>query len=238
MSFSWAGYKWRTTLPNQPSYSDPKRKFWADEKAISIDNNGYLHLFTRYNPKQFSMGKPLVGAGLISTEKVFKHGVFNISCQLPSGKNLWPAFWCLGSRTWPPEVDVFEGYSDSFGSYMKFDFWNPLAIWNVETNAFYGDVANGGLKNLKNIGAKPHRQLQGDPSKRFEYYTMRWEPNKIELSYGSKVVREIDNSDLLTKLNDQGMHIVLNNAVANDADNLENHKTSDFIIKYFSYKPL
>jgi beta-glucanase (GH16 family) len=35
----------------------------------------------------------------------FTYGRFEISCRIPSGKGLWPAFWGFGGQT---EIDVFE----------------------------------------------------------------------------------------------------------------------------------
>ena len=230
----WSGYDWKTTLPREPRYSDPKRKFWADDSCVNVDSSGVLHLLTKYNPKQFLAGRPLVGAGLISSTKAFSYGTFSIRCKLPKGKYLWPAFWTIGAGTWPPEIDMFEGYSDGDGSYRKFNLWNPLAKWHLETNAWYGVSPN----SLKNIGAKQHRQLKFDPSSRFEYYTLKWQPKKMEISIGKNVVRKITEKSILTKYKEQGMIVILNNAVTNDAKNLETHVQSDFEIKYFDYKPL
>lgn len=230
---NWANYRWLTRIHNAERYTGPERKYWADDNAISVDSLGYLHLKTRYNPRQFKHGKPLIGAGLISSEKRFMHGTFDISCQLPKGKWLWPAYWCIGGKTWPPEVDMFEGYSDKKGSYRDFHWLNPFAPWNIETNAWYGTPTS-----LKQIGAKQHSKVNGDPSSRFEYYKLEWTPKKMKIYFGKNVVREIDNKEILSKCNEQGIYIIMNNGICDDANGLENHQPSDFVVKYFSYKPL
>ena len=33
--------------------------------------------------------------------------------KLPYGDNLWPAFWMWSWDSWPPEIDIFEGYTNN-----------------------------------------------------------------------------------------------------------------------------
>ena len=228
---SWSNYDWITKLSREPRYNDTKRKFWYDGSCVNVDATGRLHLTTQRSPKQFPIGKPIIGAGLISSVQSFSHGIFNIQCIFPKGKYLWPAFWGIGAQSWPPEIDVFEGYSDKNGSYAKFDIFNPFAKWCVETNAWYGTP-----NNPKNIGSKQHSQLKNDPSSAYEYYTLEWTPDQMKLIFGSKEVRIIKDKEILSKFNDQGLTIILNNGVTNDAADLDSHISSDFIVNYFSYK--
>ena len=227
----WAGYSWLTKLHREPRYLDPIRKFWADQSAVSIDSNGYLHLKTHLNPKQFPTGKPLIGAGLIASDKTFSYGNFEI--QLPKGKHLWPAFWCIGGKDWPPEVDIFEGYSDKKGSYRDFKWYMPFSPWDIETNAWYGTA-----DHPKQLGAKRTNKVRGDPSSRFEYYRLEWTPKRMQIFFGRDMVRRIEDRVILDRFKDQGLIIVLNNAVTNAATNLESHQSTDFVVKYFSYKPI
>lgn len=50
-------------------------------------------------------------SGMMTTYRKFsqKHGRCEISCRVPKGTGLWPAFWLLPEPLgWPPEIDVFE----------------------------------------------------------------------------------------------------------------------------------
>ena len=40
-----------------------------------------------------------------------------MGCYPYEGSNLWPAIWLTNSDTWPPEIDVLEGYSNSKGKW-------------------------------------------------------------------------------------------------------------------------
>ena len=41
----------------------------------------------------------------------YRYGWFEAKIKLPKGKNLWPAFWMWAWDSWPPEIDIFEGYT-------------------------------------------------------------------------------------------------------------------------------
>jgi len=51
-------------------------------------------------------------SGVISSRESLKqtYGYFEIRARLPHGKALWPAFWLVEPKQWPPEIDVFEAF--------------------------------------------------------------------------------------------------------------------------------
>ena len=232
-TINWAGYTWQLTERNGLQYHPTKTKMWLSPDNVSIDGNGYLHLKTKYNPKTFGEWNRPIACGLVSSIQQFSYGNFEICAKLPQGKWLWPAFWAYSSVTWPPEVDVFEGYSNKNGSYWHFLFFHWFSPWNIRTNVYYNE-----FDDVKNIGSKQHSQTNGDPSKRFEYYRFEWTPTSIKIFYGSKKVREITNKKIIDQFNKSKMNVIINTAVVNDATSVESMKESDFVIKYFSYKPL
>lgn len=227
--FHWSGYEWVTRLHYGFGHQ-ADRTFWQDPSAVMVDSStGFLHLLTHKNPRQFITGFPKMGAGWAVTEREFEFGTFEICCKLPRGKRLWPAFWGLCKEIWPPEIDIFEGYSNKKGNYKVFHFFNPFVKYAVETNAWYGDY-----DHRKNCGAKQTSAIRDDPSSRFEYYKLVWNPSEMKVFFGTKMVRKITEKKLLADFKKNKMVIAINNATKET----ENDEVSDFVVKYFSYTPL
>lgn len=226
----WSGYEW---LPQERWGQIHKDKpfCWYDPSAISIDENHCLHLKTQYNPKHFpELGiTSNIGIGLVSCTNRFTHGTFEVEAKLPQGKNLWPAFWMYSWDSWPPEIDVFEGYSNNYGSYftIDLDLRTGLKIWNVATNAWcIGDKAY-------DLGAQNAWSGFKRPDKNFMKYKVEWFPNKINFYYNEKLARVITDETLISQCNKTTMNVILNNHVRNPKGDTD----SDFIIKYFKYTP-
>jgi beta-glucanase (GH16 family) len=239
-TINWSGYEWIT----QERWGDihPEKTYcWYDEHAVSIDVNSHLHLKTRYNPKWFK-DKGLwsnTGVGLVSCTNKFKHGTFEIEAKLPNGLNLWPAFWMWSWDTWPPEIDVFEGYSDKNPNYL--DLSNLLKIRKIESNVHYIGEDN----KDKTLGAKKHWMGFKDPTKKFIKYKMTWLPESISIHYDNVLVRKIEDKNILKQLNATTLNVVINNHVTSKADSTYNWQNfqsldqeSDFTIKQFTYTKL
>ena len=64
-------------------------------------------------------GRPSVR---VSSNKAYQHGLFAADiAHMPGGIcGVWPAFWLLGSGTWPQtgEIDIIEGVNDQAGNLM------------------------------------------------------------------------------------------------------------------------
>ena len=142
---------------------------------------------TKWNPKYFQeLGlTSSIGTGLVSCTEKFSFGEFEIEAKLPYGKHLWPAFWMWSWDSWPPEIDVFEGYSDNNPNYFKFRLGSPFGFWNLQTNVHYTD----GGKN-KMLGGDTSFFGFKDPTKNFIKYSVIWERNSLKFYYGGKLVRK------------------------------------------------
>lgn len=229
----WCGYDWITQ--ERWGQIHPKKNFWwYDESCVNIcRGTNQLHLRTRYNPKYFvGIGEAPIGAGLVSCTEKFSFGIYSITAKLPKGKNLWPAFWMWSWDSWPPEIDVFEAYTNSKGSYFKPRFKSPLGFWNVQTNVHYTEDD----KN-KMVGGKTKFFGFKDPSDHFIKYTLVWERDYIKFFYDDILVREITDKKILSQLSNTTMNVVINNGVTEDA-NLSVVEESDFIIKNFKFTPI
>lgn len=225
----WSGYEWM--LQERWGQIHLEKPFvWYDPSAVNIDDNQFLHLKTHYNPKYFPNENITsdTGVGLVSCTNKFSHGVFEIEAKLPQGKYLWPAFWMWGWDSWPPEIDVFEGYSNKFSNYFSIKFNNKISIWNVATNVWFKN------DNGKETFIKSKNGWFGfkDPSKHFIKYKLEWYPDIINIYYNNHLVRKVTDMKILEQLNGTTMNVILNNSISKPYSDSD----SDFIVKYFTYQ--
>jgi len=234
--FSWAGFEWKTEKSPGVSFHEDNPHMWYNDDCARVQSDGLLCLNAKYMPKRYidSHGKecfPEIAVGLVKSRKVFWHGKYEVCCKLPQGKWLWPAFWVYGDKTWPPEIDIFEGYSDGKGSYRNFQWTRPCTKYAVKTNAW-----KGVYPDQKQFGGQQHKAMK-DPGK-YNYFTMLWTKNKVDILFNSKLVRTFDDKKLLSQMNEQGVHVLLNNGCCNDAKDLDaSYKPSTFFVKSFIYDP-
>lgn len=227
---NWKGYNW---LQNERwGFVHPEKSdWWYDSNCSFVDTDGNLNLLTKKNQKYFPEIDKIssIGVGLVSCTERFKWGRFEIEAKLPYGENLWPAFWMWSWDSWPPEIDVFEGYSDKNSNFFKLRISKLLGFWNVQTNIHY-------VKEGKNrmIGGKTHYFGFKDPTKNFIKYAVDWKKDRVNFYYNDKIVRSIKDKLILEQLNNTSMNVVINNGVTSDV-NLEQPPLSNFIIKDFKY---
>jgi len=236
-NIKWCGYEW---LPREKwgKFHPIKPYCHYDPEAIDCDKDENLILKTHINPKRLKHPhtKKLIqipiGVGLITSKKGFDYGYFEIEAKLPKGKNLWPAFWMSPFESWPPEIDVFEGYTKEKENYFHFNWKNPFGFWRVETNFHCGKEPEN-----YNLGAKTHWLGFKDPTKHFNKYGCLWTPDKIEIFYNGRLVRKLTDKKLLKEYHDKSMCVKINAHVDKNVDK-ENHKTTKYIIKNFKYEKL
>jgi beta-glucanase (GH16 family) len=228
----WSSFKWNTQ-ERWGQHHPEKPLWWYDASSIKITPENHIHLETKLNPKHFDKTMSEIGVGLISCTEKFKFGEFEIECKLPQGKNQWPAFWMWSWDSWPPEIDIFEGYSDNKFGYFRFNPFKSLGIWDIQTNLHY-------ITSSKNkmIGGKYHWMGLKNPSKHFIKYKLVWTPDKLEFYYGGRLVRKITDGKLLSQLNNTSMNVVINNGITKNFKTVDLLNSTPFIIKYFKYTPL
>ena len=233
-TFNWQGYDWVNGQSWGVIHPENTKQHY-DETANSIDDKGYLNLQTKYNPKYFEEldATSPIGIGLVHSTFKFGHGYFEIEAKLPIGKRLWPAFWFGSWGNWPPEIDVFEAYTNKWGNYLHWDWRTPFALWNVKTNYHWR------LDGVKDeLGGKSKFFTLKDPSKNYFKYSLLWTEDKCEIFYNGKLARKITDRRVLDDYNKYEMCVILNNAVNEGADLTETHQESNFIIKSFKWDPI
>ena len=237
----WQGYEW-LTREVWGSYHPNKPYCYYDSTAVEVNEKEELILKTHRNPKTFK-GKDLhynsdvseleipIGVGLVSCKEKFKYGYFELEAKLPTGKNLWPAFWMSPFESWPPEIDVFEGYTKNKKNYFHFNWKNPFGFWRVETNFHCGKEPDN-----YNLGAKTHWLGFKNPTKHFNKFSCLWTKEVIKIFYNDRLVRELNDPELLKEYHGKYMNVKINAHVDSGVD-IDNHKTSEYIVRNFKYTP-
>ena len=230
-TINWSGYKW-LTQERWGNIHEGKTFCWYDDTAVEINNKDQLILKTHKNSNYFPHLDVTsnIGVGFVSNTTKFKHGYFEIEAKLPQGKHLWPAFWMWSFDTWPPEIDIFEGYTKNTNNYFTFDIRNPIGFWNLNTNVHLGETPNN-----YNLKAKTHWMGFKDPSKHFIKYGCMWTPDSLDFYFNEQKVRSITDKDCLDQLNKTTMNLIINNSVDKSVD-INNPPESEFIINYFKYE--
>jgi beta-glucanase (GH16 family) len=239
--FTWSGYEW---IPQQKwGICHPHFPIsWNDPQQVNIDENNILHLTNQYKRKYINetIGYSHVAIGLISTldDQMFGYGTYEIEAKLPSGQYIWPAFWLWSETGWPPEIDVFEGYTKKNNYVYNKNYWEWILgrFWKMESNLHIKD------EDGKHLPLKPKRSFYTfkNPSKHFIKYTLYWTPNQIEIYYNGILNNIIIDKNILKHFHDHKMKVIINNAVSftTPLEPQMNVNKSSFQIKYFKYTPI
>ena len=140
-------------------------------------------------------------SGMIDCNQSFKqqYGYFEIRCKNPKGTGFWPAFWLVSTEEWPPEIDIFEFYTNEPN--------------RIKTN-----------QHWLNKRGKKHMQPKGyimkeNASIGFHTYAIDWSRKKIVWYLDGKKIKTSRKGMKHLKYK---MHIIINNEVSRTNDmNLE-----------------
>lgn len=136
----------------------------------------------------------------ISSRKTFKYGWFEAEIKVPTGKGQWAAFWLSGSRSWPPEIDIFETYGRK-----------PGELW-VKPNVHFGASSNDWRDGKRDFGQAKIRLK--NPNQRFIKYAVHWTEDWIRFYYDGYLVQECTVPAAL-KQSGAEQYIILNNGCEN-----------------------
>jgi beta-glucanase (GH16 family) len=220
-TLEWQGFTWLKRETWGIAHPDNPYK-WYDPDCVKVENN-LLKLFTKHKPKSINNIIHPTAIGLISCIHPFHFGTYEVIAKLPKGNFLWPAIWLWGLDSWPPEIDIIEGYTKK-ESYLRFS-WPPFAVKsNFHFQLNQSETDSLGAKNVW-LGLRP-------PQNRFIAYGMVWTTDYIQITIDGKVTREISGEVMKHFRNH--MRFVINNGIH------PKHKVgspeSVFEVKSFSYK--
>jgi hypothetical protein len=140
-----------------------------------------------------------------------QHGYFEIRCKIPDTIEMWPAFWLVSHKIWPPEIDIFEFYTNDSSTF--------------ETTHHWGTDVNGNHPKE----TRKHRACAA--SKLFHIYACEWDATQIRWYYDNLLIRVASNglSDFVVP-----MSVIVNNAVDSRAGHSPQNATfpSHFVVDY------
>lgn len=105
--------KWYTYYPYGPQSQKDSCSFcrthvsaniYRDQNVI-VEHGTLLLKSDRESGTWFDRNMDYTSGMVHSKQNFTTYGKYEIRCKLPSGKQLWPAFWIFG---WSTEIDIFE----------------------------------------------------------------------------------------------------------------------------------
>lgn len=230
---------------NKWGYGQPWGEFHPNDTHQYYDNDGTLSyvspqglvLELRKKPKTFfkrnlpdwlkkdSLPDEInipVGVGMVTTKESWRYGWFEGWIQLPKGQSYWNAFWLTALKTWPPEIDIFEGYSDEGPEYNV----GPSKYRKIQPNLHYGVVEEGTKKMYS-----PFNNTVKDATERFVQYVCHWEKDFIRIYYDGKQVFQCTDPKILKWFNNEDVtqYIILNHGL--HSEHVENPTESAMLVK-------
>lgn len=201
----WKGLQWI----KRPvwGYTHPDYEpSWFDTTLPYIDENGSIVLGVDDKEAEFIAENGEVmqrrwATSLVRTLPEFKYGTYEFEMMCPKGNNLWAALWLASDNTWPPEIDIMEGWSGNDGlykaSFLKFCIF-PTLHWVRDGE----HIAKRG-----NDTCICKLRVTED----FDKYKLEWMENRITLWYNGKKVFTCKDKNILRGFNNASdtMHVKL-----------------------------
>lgn len=223
----WQGYEWK--LREDWGIIHPDFPFmYTDPDCVIVDNDDLL-LKTKIKPREFSSGTANFATGKVMSVDTFHFGYYRITATLPKGNYLWPAIWLYGFDSWPPEIDIMEGYTSGRGSYFNIStssfrsfFKSIVRPYKIEAN--YHISKEGGI-GTDRVKVRCFENFN-DPLT----FEMVWLKDRITMYCDGVCYSEISGD--IMKHFQSPMRFLINNAVRKD-----HPKTSESVFKVheFSY---
>jgi hypothetical protein len=161
-------------------------------------------------PEEFTIP---VGVGHVSTKKAWHYGWFEAWIQLPKGQSYWPAFWLSGIKTWPPEIDIFEGYSHigpNYESYTLINRFLKKPNRRIRPNLHYGKTEDGTKTDYKSYDIPV-----AEATERLVHYACHWEHDFIKIYFDGILIMEVTNQEVLRWFNkeDAQQYVIINHGL-------------------------
>jgi len=204
---------------NYGFYHPSNTKQWYDPFAAKLTDRGLELSITK---NKYINGPITIntGAGLVCSTFNLSYGLYEWNIVLPQGKWLWPAIWLTNTATWPPEIDVLEGYTNEKGKYGN----------RLKTAVHFGKQPNN-----KNVTFS-----HGLGIRKADVLNLKclWTKESIKIYYNDILVRKVSDARIISQFNENPwMKVVMNNAIAKQSAPHE-MAVAPMIVEYFVYYTL
>jgi beta-glucanase (GH16 family) len=136
---------------------------------------------------------------MLDSSPFFKqqYGYFEIRSKNPKGTGFWPAFWLVSTEEWPPEIDIYEFYTNEPNRIKMNQHW----------------LNKRGKKHMQPKGYMMKEAASDD----FHTYAVDWSRKKIVWYFDGKKIKTSRRGMRYLKYK---MHMIINNEVSrtNDMD--------------------
>ncbi|CAN5360169.1 hypothetical protein BH10PAT1_BH10PAT1_7460 [soil metagenome] len=175
-------------------------KQWYQSQNV-VENNGTLKLILKKetvspgdgNTYNYTSGMIQSGQVHNITDKPkfsFLYGYVEGRIKVPEGTSFWPAFWLTGTTQHPPEIDIFEYFSDSYQ--LSQGFW-------------YKD--SSGASKSTNIGGNLKGQYFANA---WHTYGVDWDPTYIAFYFDGQLVKKYQGPIMSQPEVNKAQHILVN----------------------------
>lgn len=242
MEYNLFGYKWQEwyhTKWDGPAYDS---SYFGSDGIEPVD--GGMRLFVKKEPRHWSMAEyaPVDSdhpdavlkrycCGELMSADAFTYGTFDFEVTAPSSPRLWPALWLCGAEQWPPEIDVFEGYSGD-GTYR-----DGLLFSAYTTDVHYKD----GERHMHIGQTRLLRPLKALLSNGTDRFRLVWRPDVIRFYWNGILIRSVRDKKVLESINRTPRMNVIMNIMTDEGFSEEDYRKASYDGLYlwgFSYKPL
>lgn len=247
---NWCGYKWDSVMEGGRRIHTGQPWEWYCDECAYVDSDNVLHLKIMEKPTEIhhwdgNTYNPTMAVGIIRTRNPFDYGTFSCDLKMPKGLNLSASFWLSGDKSWPPEIDIEEGWSENGRWFHIFTSYFPwfCPSWRTTSNVHYldekGDKTTKTHAGSRNI---PWCKQKHDPTENWVTYTCTWTPDKIEFFADGVLVRTIEG-DIPKKLVENNyaeghlMDAILN-IWTGDPETCTVRMDTEFLARNFKYAPL
>jgi beta-glucanase (GH16 family) len=130
---------------------------------------------------------------MLDSSPFFKqqYGYFEIRSKNPKGTGFWPAFWLVSTEEWPPEIDIYEFYTNEPNRIKMNQHW----------------LNKRGKKHMQPKGYMMKEAASDD----FHTYAVDWSRKKIIWYLDGKKIKTSRRGMRYLKYK---MHMIINNEVS------------------------
>lgn len=209
-----------------------KKTFRGNKESISLT-------ITK-SPKYFRPGEIIENYSKDGKEKLYccgeligdavSYGELEWKVTMPEYPNLWPALWLYGKDSWPPEIDLLEGYTGKNG-YVENIFRTTLeSNIHIRKNHEEGTHINIGAKGIPTL-------LYKLLHKKVDTYKVIWTPDYIKFYFNGIRTRIIKDTTILSDFNiNPKMYPVMNMMILDGYKHPDDFEP-EMIIHDFKYTP-